>query len=240
MNINVKGCYMSRENLKEKRLQETQLNNQGLLMKIIEYQHSNDMDVQFEDGTIVYHVSYRNFKDGRIRKRAEQELPNVKYLNQKAIADNGMNVKIIHYQTHQNITVQFEDGTIIKSSMMQFKKGRIHYPTEPIELQMKNGLKAKMVRRIDKDHGDFLFEDGYLAKNKVKANFRKGFISHPKRPISIHSFPFQIGDILISGVAYYSNNPNLYCTCQQCGLQDILTYDEINQHQCKGNSNYVY
>ena len=37
-----------------------------MLMTIIAYRNSNDIDIQFEDGTIVQHRDYRSFSEGCI------------------------------------------------------------------------------------------------------------------------------------------------------------------------------
>ena len=49
------------------RVGETSYNNQGEKMIIIAYRNSNDIDVQFEDGIIVYNRRYGNFIRGRIK-----------------------------------------------------------------------------------------------------------------------------------------------------------------------------
>ena len=45
---------------------ETNINNQGLKMIIIKYKNRTHVDIQFEDGTIVYNRGYRDFKNGSI------------------------------------------------------------------------------------------------------------------------------------------------------------------------------
>lgn len=40
----------------------------GELMTIIAYRGSKDVDVQFEDGTVVEHVLYQNFVKGYVEK----------------------------------------------------------------------------------------------------------------------------------------------------------------------------
>ena len=46
---------------------EVNYNNQGLKMTIITYRGCEDIDIQFEDGTIVYNKNYDNFKKGSIK-----------------------------------------------------------------------------------------------------------------------------------------------------------------------------
>ena len=55
------------ENLsKEFRLGQVGVNNQGLKMTIIAYRKAIDLDVQFEDGTIVENRQYDGFLKGTI------------------------------------------------------------------------------------------------------------------------------------------------------------------------------
>ena len=55
-----------RTELKKARLGEQKLMDNGMLAKIITYNSSSDIDVQFEDGTIVYHKRYARFIAGQI------------------------------------------------------------------------------------------------------------------------------------------------------------------------------
>lgn len=58
------------------RVGEVKKANNGLMMRIIAYRSRRDIDIEFEDGVIVYHRSYDKFILGSIRH------PNVKNLNQ--------------------------------------------------------------------------------------------------------------------------------------------------------------
>ena len=48
------------------RVGEVNYNNQGEKIIIIAYRNTKDIDIQFEDGVIVYHRTYDNFKIGRM------------------------------------------------------------------------------------------------------------------------------------------------------------------------------
>lgn len=50
------------KNLREERIGETSINNQGLKMTIIDYRDNTDIDIIFEDGTILKHKKYSKFK----------------------------------------------------------------------------------------------------------------------------------------------------------------------------------
>ena len=49
------------------RIGETRIMNNGQKAIIIKYKKYNDINIKFEDNTIVYHKTYNNFKKGRIR-----------------------------------------------------------------------------------------------------------------------------------------------------------------------------
>ena len=52
----------------KQRLGQQVRNGNGELMTIIAYRGSKDVDVQFEDGTVVEHVLYQNFVKGYVEK----------------------------------------------------------------------------------------------------------------------------------------------------------------------------
>ena len=52
---------------KDERLNEIRVNNNGEEMRIIRYGGKADIDVQFEDGTIIEHKRYDHFKEGKIK-----------------------------------------------------------------------------------------------------------------------------------------------------------------------------
>ena len=62
------------KNLKEQRLGQEGINNQGLKMTIINYRNNHDIDVQFEDGVIIEHKDYYNFKKGSIAHPIRENL----------------------------------------------------------------------------------------------------------------------------------------------------------------------
>ena len=104
--------------------------NNGMLMKIIAYHSRSNIDIQFEDGTIVYHKTYNRFKDGYIS--------NPNYISDKigevTVATNGMKMKIIAYHNCKNIDVQFEDGTIVyNKTYNKFKSGNIANPNYTLQ-----------------------------------------------------------------------------------------------------------
>ena len=110
--------------LKIDRTGEALKNNNGRLMKICSYNNSNDIDVCFEDGTIVKHKHYSAFKKGSIQHPGDK-ISVKDYIGQTKQQKNGQVAKIISAQNYANITVMFENGTTNKTSMGNFLKGLV-------------------------------------------------------------------------------------------------------------------
>ena len=84
--------------IRKSRVGATTTAKNGLMMTIIAWRNVHDIDVQFDDGTIVYHKHYRNFLLGTIGH------PNYKIdrkddrVGLTSHANNGMKITIIHYR----------------------------------------------------------------------------------------------------------------------------------------------
>lgn len=132
--------------IKPKPLGEVYMSDCGMKMTLIAYRTVRDIDIQFEDGTVVSHIQYSAFKSGHIKN------PNCGYygyakkrwLGQTFIAHNGLNMSIIDYKGTDDITVQFEDGCIVPhQSLGSIKRGQVLHP----KLQYENGkLKYPHIR----------------------------------------------------------------------------------------------
>ena len=176
----------------------------GLKMTIVKYNKCDDIDVEFEGGTIVKHKTYTNFKKGNIKN------PNIenKYISNRLnkcnkrigetnIACNGLKMTIIEYRTAKDIDIQFEDGMIIRHrTYSSFNKGEIKHPNVTIHSRMRqkskneylgtenvmsNGMTAKcIVYRTYKDI-DIEFEDGIIVKHTSVFRFLNGKIMHPTK-----------------------------------------------------------
>lgn len=102
----------------------------GLKMKIISYRSAQDIDIKFEDGTIVKNKRYQDFQKGNIKN------PSVK--NKSLMSDrvgkittarNGMKMQVVGYRSANDIDIMFEDGYIVRNkSYANFIKGLIKHP----------------------------------------------------------------------------------------------------------------
>lgn len=123
---NFKTGEVGNPNFYQKRVGETKLSNCGMQMKIIAYRKSSDLDVEFEDGTIVKNIKYQAFRKGEIKN------PNfykAKYIGKKTMANCKMQMEVIEYRNSMDIDVIFEDGTIVKNKTYRdFKTGEIKPP----------------------------------------------------------------------------------------------------------------
>lgn len=95
---------------------------------IIEYRNSKDIDVKFEDGTIVMHTVASMFDGACIANPNLTESKQKKYVGLSKHLHNGMKITIVTYRKYTDIDVQFEDGTIVQTSMSSFNNGYIRKP----------------------------------------------------------------------------------------------------------------
>ena len=136
------------------RLGETQMMNCGMKATIIRYNGVRDIDVRFEDGTIVGSKTYNAFKKGsianqNIKTSAENCLGETRMMN------CGMETTIIRYNTSKDIDVRFGDGTVVKyRTYNQFKKGEIAHQS----LSLNNG---------SKDFHGFICRRGFIDEDRT-------------------------------------------------------------------------
>ncbi len=105
----------------------------GQMMTIIAYRISNDIDVQFDDGTIVEHVTYGRFKSGSIKNPSTPIMPTAKLerIGEKNRNNDGKWMKIIKYRSCVDMDVEFEDKKVREHvSYLCFQKGEIKHPDD--------------------------------------------------------------------------------------------------------------
>ena len=164
-------------------------------MIIVNYRSTNDIDIQFEDGTIVYHCSYSNFKSGSIKN------PNFKYyydrsdvrqskrIGEKSQTKYGQVMTIIAYRNCKDLDVQFEDGTIVEHrTYPNFLDGNIKNPnynkTKIGEQSIAtNGQMMKIIAYRNNQDVDVQFDDNTIVKHKDYRSFKNGYIVNPNKPI---------------------------------------------------------
>ena len=219
------------------RLGETQMMNCGMEATIIRYESAKDMDVCFKDGAIVEHRKYDSFKRGEIAN------PNMKVsaknrLGETRMMNCGMKATIIRYGNNGDIDVRFEDRTIAKrKGYGDFKKGKIANPNIKTSAENRLGetwmmnceMEATIIRYGGCNDIDVRFEDGAVAKHKLYDPFKKSKIAHPSISQKDGSKDFH-GFICKQG--FKDEDRTLYeCICKHCGLEDVLTPQEMIEHE---------
>lgn len=167
----------------------------GMMMSIIAYRSYSDIDVQFEDGTIVQGKTMGAYKKGNIRhpevSAHKREITD--RTGETIVAHNGMKMTIIAYRSNNDIDVQFEDGVIVRNKSYQaFKKGQVPNPKLSSQaatknrvgesIVSKNGQVMKIIAYRNCRDIDVQFEDGTISTEKSYQNFKNGNITCSKRP----------------------------------------------------------
>ena len=219
------------------RLGETRMMNCGMEATIIRYGNAGDIDVRFEDGSVVEHKAYRNFKRGGIVN------PNIRAfvkdrLGETRMMNCGMEATIIRYESAKDMDVCFKDGAIVEHRKYDsFKRGGIVNPNIKTsaenrlgETNMMNcGIKATIIRYNTNKDIDVRFEDETVVEHKAYDAFKKGKIAHPSISQRDGSKDFH-GFICKQG--FIDEDRTLYeCICKHCGLEDVLTPQEMIEHE---------
>ena len=207
----------------------------GLKAKILNYIDCRHVVIQFEDGTEII-KDYKAFKEGKLKHpniSCNTAKAKAKYEGRTYIANNGMAYTVIRYDRSDSILIRFADGTEIVTCLSSVCRGTILNPNYTLkstrigeeQLQKNNGIPMVIRDYRSATDVDVEFATGYLAKNKHYAQFIAGKIGHP--------FPYTMGKIRIDSPAYmYGSVGNFYCTCESCGMRDILTIPEMRNHIC--------
>lgn len=216
------------------RIGETNIANNGMKMTIIAYRKNKDIDIQFEDGTIVYNKSYDAFNKGLIKH------PNINTINRTGetnIANNGMKMTIIAYRGVKDCDIQFEDKTIAYHKRYdKFKEGTISYPKKSQIKNPKqyigktgianNGMKMTIINCSNAKDIDVQFENGIIYHNKEYYNFKRGRIGFNKYQANI------VNNIKLKEFAYKFNNKWYYiCSNPNWAEDKILSVKEIYAYQ---------
>ena len=175
---------------------ETRLMKCGMKATCIAYRSTRDLDVQFEDGTIVYKRSKKAFYLGEIANpsiggSAGTRKRNSSIINKEVVMKNGQKAKCIAYRKSTDIDIQFEDGTILEhKSKYNFLAGIIPNPNKSIysclnvTVLQNCGMKATCIRFVNTGDIDIQFEDGTILEHRRKSEFENGEIRNPNMPNS--------------------------------------------------------
>lgn len=170
---------------------ETSVATNGMTMTVVAYRGATDMDVRFEDGAVRKHVAYKAFKKGYIRYPKEQELKtnsSMTRIGEIRKARNGQTMRIVEYNTYNNIIVEFNDKqkTRVKTRYGCFKRGEVKNPNYIRHKRIgetnkaTNGQTMTIVEYIDYYNTIVEFDD--INKTRVKTSyhyFKEGRVRNP-------------------------------------------------------------
>lgn len=123
----------ARKKYKQNKIGEKNVSSCNLVMTIVEYRNTNDVDVLFEDGILVKHVRYAAFFQGYLKHPTKKTVRWPYKVNKKLI---GRTIRTVddHYRiidVHGEDSVDFirDDGTIFyNKSYIGIKDGYIGDP----------------------------------------------------------------------------------------------------------------
>ena len=235
---NFKKGEIANPNIKtftEVRLGETRMMNCGMEATIIRYGGATDIDVRFEDGAVAKNKAYGEFKKGGI---AHPSTTAKARLSETRMMNCGMEATIIRYENADDINICFEDGKVVEHKTYRaFKKGYIAHQNTNVSAEarlgetrkMSCGMEATIIRYEGATDIDVRFEDGTVVKHGVYGNFKKGEIAHESISQKRGSKDFH-GFICKQG--FKDEDRTLYeCICKHCGLEDVLTPQEMMEHE---------
>lgn len=141
------------ERLKQERIGMTNVNNEGYTMKIIQYNGTHDILVEFYDKfNSVKRCTWHDFKNGSVNN------PNnyiIKRLNEENYNYQGLHMIIVEYREYDDIDVMFDDGYIKEHvHYSEFKNGTIrnHMIKEIYGVGILGDIKTKNNGRITKEY----------------------------------------------------------------------------------------
>ena len=112
------------EKERNNRIGEKRTMNCGMEATIIAYRKANDLDIQFEDGTVITNQKYINFQKGLIRNQQGKSR-----IGESVMQKCGLFATATEYPNSQSITVAFEDGVVVDLKLYhEFLQGHIGHP----------------------------------------------------------------------------------------------------------------
>lgn len=173
------------------RLGEMKQMNCGKTAKIIAYRGNRDIDVEFDNGEILKHVSYGQFSRGTFCPPSLNRFTKAKSrLGEKMVMKNGQEAEIVVYRTSADIDVRFPDGAIAKhADYYQFARGYIKHPSLTSkalgearlgERRMMNcGKEAVIITYRKSIDLDVRFDDGVVVEHRTYHEYKHGKIRYP-------------------------------------------------------------
>lgn len=111
--------------LRDKLVGKHFLLNNGDIATLIEYHNAKNCTIQFEDGVIKHNIFMSALRSGQVKKFENRLGKTNKSLN------SGEEASIMEYTSAVDVKLLFKDGTIIKTTYHNFKKGEFENKNTP-------------------------------------------------------------------------------------------------------------
>ena len=154
----------------------------GMEATVIKDNGAFDITVKFADDTIVKTVRSA-WKKGLVKNPS---ITKGSLLGESRIMNCGMACIVIDDNGHNDISVRFEDGTVVRHRKRQeFRNGGIDNPNIDrnsligISKKMKCGMECTVIEDKGANDISIRFEDGYERHHLRREYFKKGTISNP-------------------------------------------------------------
>ena len=193
-NVRKPGVTFSEIMTRNERRGETGISSQGQKMIIAAYRGADDIDVRFEDGTLVQHRSYCAFRTGQIanpnvKRRAHKRNRNLKDRTGEVsyTHDRHDRMTLTAYRGANDVDITFDDGTTVcHRRYRDFKTGAVSKPRTGESNINNQGLKMTIIAYRTVYDIDVRFEDGYVSEHKLYACFKNGQIADPNVKLKYH------------------------------------------------------
>ena len=195
--------------MKKDRIGETNIASNGMQIKIIEYRSVHDLDIQFEDGYIVRHRRYKEFKQGNIRHNIIKTKIHRKVkdrIGEKVKDSKGIVYTICKYKNSRDLDIKSSAGELFEhTSYRRFKNlehkierdernSKIRYTVGVNKIQnnalikvgeqviTNEGYKIKIIGYNGCNNITVQFEDGTTKVIKSYQQFKNGQVGYPVEP----------------------------------------------------------
>lgn len=170
---------------KKDRKGERNLSACGAGMEIIAYRNANDIDVRFDDGTVIKNKTYAAFRSGALRKDGKHGRKAVDRTGAEGVSSDGQAMVVTACRNAADIDVRFADGSVLTHCTWQdFKAGRLKSPLAPRRSRMcdrtgergtaSDGTGMEIIAYRGTDDIDIRFDDGRIASHRTYKSFRCG------------------------------------------------------------------
>lgn len=205
-NIKAPNSYQTNKTANDKRNRENKwkMMNCGMKAEIINYNARKNVDVQFEDGTIIKNCTYGNFCNGAVlnpnlTRRRKFNKKGLEKIGKSQLMNCGMMATITGYRIYRDIEVTFDNGEVVEHvGYDKFQTGSVL----PNSLKP-NGLAQKRIKEKVKQHCgmdaeiinyqsatdiNVRFDDGTVAEHVSYDVFKRGNVRNNNIPLRMTAY----------------------------------------------------